>query len=331
MVYTINVVGSDISFECDSERSVLDSVLKAGYQIPYSCRKGVCGSCKAKVLSGNCDRGADSLTSDELRQGYSLLCQTYPRSNLAIELSSIEKVDHSAIKKLNARLYKLERVSEDVSILNLRFLAGVRVPFKSGQYLQVVLQDGERRSYSMANPSHQTDSIQLHVRHINGGLFTNYLLTKAAVGDSLTIELPYGDFYLRQSENPLIFLASGTGFAPIKSIFESIVRSGVFNRPVYFYWGGRKKADLYLSSLPNKWASLYPWFKFIPVLSEEDNGVDRTGYVHQAVLDDFDSLDGVDVYACGAPGMISAARNDFRSLRSLPEGRFYCDAFVTSN
>jgi len=333
MVYQISVHNSDIAFECGAEQPVLDAALKAGYQMPYSCRKGICGSCKGKINHGDVDseRGAEALTKDEREQGYALLCRTFPRSDVVIEVDSIVKADPDAIKIVNARLHKLEQVAEDVSILNLRFPAGVRVPFKPGQYLQVVLPNGVRRNYSMANPGHQTDSVQLHVRHVSGGIFTNYLQTMAAVGDLLVLELPHGEFYLRSTDKPLIFLASGTGFAPIKSIFESMLKSGPLNRPVYFYWGGRRKRDIYLFDLPMKWAKLYSQFKFIPVLSEEDNGVQRTGFVHKAVLADFDSLAGYEVYACGAPHMIAAARQEFQQLGDLPADGFYCDAFVTTS
>lgn len=332
MVYQVSVQNSDIVFECNLNQSILDAALKAGYQMPHSCRKGICGSCKGKISGGevNADPSLEALTKDERALGYHLLCRAFPCSDVVIDVGPIKKADPDAIKTVDARLYKLEHVTEDVSVLNLRFPAGVRIPFKPGQYLQVVLSDGVKRSYSMANPGHQTDSVQLHVRHVDNGAFTSYLQTTAAVGDQLTLEMPFGDFYLRESKKPLIFLASGTGFAPIKAIIESMLKKGPLNRQVYFYWGGRRKCDLYLLDLPLKWEKLSSQFEFIPVLSEEDNGVDRTGFVHKAVLSDFESLAEYEVYACGALNMIKAAREEFLQLRHLPTNSFYCDAFVTS-
>ena len=332
MTFQVRVNSSDIVFDCDSNQNILDAALKAGYELSFSCLKGVCGSCKAKVISGDVTAsfGEGTLTAEELENGFSLLCQARPCSNVGLEVASIKKFDPNAIKRIKAKLQKIERLTEDVSILNLRFPAGIKVPFKPGQYLRVVLSCGETRCYSMANPGTQKDAVQLHVRHVPGGVFSNYLEISAAVGDILDIELPVGDFYLRPSSKPLIFLASGTGFAPIKSIFESMVKAGAPERSVYLYWGGRRKVDLYMYDLARTWERTVENFKFVPVLSDEDNGNDRTGFVHQAVLSDFDSLSDYEVYACGAPAMIAAARTDFLSHRALPTEHFYCDAFVTS-
>lgn len=333
MNYQVTVKDSDIAFSCEPGQTVLDAAQQAGYEIPYSCRDGICGSCKGRIVSGETDGSGvyDALTREELGQGDTLFCQARPRSDLKIDVCSIEKNVPGGRKTIQARLYKMDKVSDDVSVLQLRFPAGVRVPFKPGQYLQIILPDGGRRSYSMANPGHQTDAAHLHVRHVPGGRFTSYLETGAGAGDLLDVELPMGDFYLRASDRPLIFVASGTGFAPIKSMLESMFKLGAPRERIHLYWGARRKADLYMLELPRKWARQFPQFRFVPVLSEESNGVERTGFVHEAVLSDFDTLHGCDVYACGAPAMINAARRDFVQQRRLPPANFYCDAFVETS
>lgn len=332
MTYTIQVAQSAIRFDCSAETTILQAAKEAGYDLPYSCRNGVCGSCKGQVVSGKIDsvNTAGVLSDEERAQGYALFCQAKPCSDLEISVKSIVRHDPDAIKSVTAKIHKITHVTDDVSLLQLRFPAGTRVQFKAGQYLQVVFEDGLRRNYSMANPSFKNDGVQLHIRHISGGRFTNYVQS-AAPGDTLEVEMPLGDFYLRSSNKPLIFVASGTGFAPIKSILETLFRQGEPTAPIALYWGARKKSDLYMIDLPERWARQYPNFKFIPVLSEEHNGIDRTGFVHAAVLDDFADLSAHAVYACGAPAMIKAARRDFIAKRLLPSDAFFCDAFVESN
>ena len=333
MAYQISVTNADAGFDCEPEQTILDAAQQAGYEIPYSCRNGICGSCRGQIVSGVIQREDFSsvLTREEQADGYALFCQARPCSNLEIEVDSIERKDPDATKAVKARLYKVDKVSTDVSVLHLRFPAGMRVPFKPGQYLQVILDNGERRSYSMANPGHQTDSALLHVRHVPGGRFTAYLENDAKVGDLLDIELPLGSFYLRSRDKPLVFVASGTGFAPIKSILETMFKLGPPSSDVHLYWGGRRMADLYLTELPRKWAERYPRFRFVPVLSDEASGTDRTGLVHKAVLSDFNTLAGYDVYACGVPAMVNAARQDFMQKRHLPASNFYCDAFTKTS
>lgn len=331
MPYSVHVVDSDIHFECADGETILQAATRAGYELPYSCRSGVCSSCKGKLLSGDValTAPADSLSREEQALGYTLFCQARPASDVLIAPLSIARIDPSARKTLDAKLFRLVRVSQDVSLLELRFAAGTRVRFKAGQYLQVVMQNGARRSYSMANPPHKSDGVQLHVRHVPGGCFTNWLETQASTGTMLTLEMPFGNFFLRElPATPIVFVASGTGFAPIKSILEDLFRHGNPKMAISLYWGGRTRRDLYMADLPTQWAAKYDNFCFVPVLSEEDNGCDRTGLVHRAVMEDFGSLANHHVYACGVPAMINAARNDFVAHRGLPDEAFVCDAFV---
>lgn len=334
MAYTIRVAGSDVAFACAPGSTILDAAQDAGYAMPYSCRNGVCGNCKGRVAAGQIDvPGAlEAITEEERAGGYTLFCQAKPRSDLEIAPREIQRIDSTARKLVSAKIYRIERPADDVALLQLRFPAGTRVRFKAGQYLQVLLEDGARRCFSMANPPQQSDGAQLHIRLVPGGRFSGQVLPGLAAGMTLRVELPYGDFFLREpSDKPALFVASGTGFAPIKSILEDAFRRGV-KRAMALYWGARKRKDLYLMPLPEKWAAQRPAFRFVPVLSEEgpqDGWRGRTGLVHRAVMEDFSSLAGHEAYACGVPAMINAARRDFERERALPPEDFHCDAFVT--
>jgi NAD(P)H-flavin reductase/ferredoxin len=326
------VAQSDIEFDCAEGTTILEAARKSGYELPYSCRTGICGSCKGHLVCGSVDMPgtSEALSAEERAAGYTLFCQARPTSDVEIGARSISKLDPNAHQTVNANVYKLTRITDDVTLLQLRFPTGKRVRFKAGQYLQVLMADGSRRSFSMANPPHQNDGVQLHIRHLPGGRFSSYLESTAAAGDIVRVEMPFGDFYLRQNtDKPLVFVASGTGFAPIKSILEDMFKRGAPQRPVTLYWGARRKTDLYQPELPEKWAKQYSGFRFIPVLSDQDDGASRTGFVHRAVVEDFPSLTGHEVYACGVPAMIAAARKDFTGQCGLPADAFFCDAFVT--
>jgi NAD(P)H-flavin reductase len=211
-------------------------------------------------------------------------------------------------------------------LLHLRFPAGIRVKFKAGQHLNLILSNGERRDFSMANPPSESDGAQLHVRHVPGGAFTTYVFERLKQGDMLKAELPFGDFTLRQSTRPVLFIAGSTGFAPIQSMVEDAMSISL-TRDMIFYWGARQRAGLY-SDLPQKWAKNNPRFKYVPVLSEMTEPGIRHGLVHRAVLEDLSSLEHFDVYACGVPAMTQAAEAEFVAA-GLPREHFYADSFVT--
>jgi NAD(P)H-flavin reductase/ferredoxin len=341
MNHKIRVAQTDIEFDCVDGDTVLQAAKAAGYELPYSCRSGICGSCKGKVLSGSLrNAGAgEALTPEELASGHALFCQARPQSDLEIAVHSIERIDPNARKVVEAKIYRITRVTEDITLLQLRFPAGVRVKFKAGQYLHVLLDDGSRRSFSMANPPQQSDGALLHVRHMKDGRFSGWLASQATVGHKLKVELPFGDFRMQEvaagasgegtaPSRPAVFVASGTGFAPIKSILEDLFRRGTLARPVVLYWGGRRLQDIYMKDLPEKWAQQHAQFRFFPVLSEEAVEGVRSGLVHHAVMQDFPSMAGHEVYACGVPAMINAARLDFTRQCGLNPDDFHCDAFV---
>ncbi|MSP96406.1 MAG: 2Fe-2S iron-sulfur cluster binding domain-containing protein [Betaproteobacteria bacterium] len=322
MSFTIRVANTDVAFTCDAATTILDAARNAGYEMPYSCRRGACASCRGLVRSGE----VDTPYPEDL---YVLFCQTRPRSDLEIVPREIRRIDPKAKSTLDARVLRVIDAADDVKIVQLRFSAGVRVKFKAGQYLDVILADAARRSFSLANAPQQSDLAVLHVRVVQGGRFSEEILPKLAPGDTLRVELPAGDFWLRESAKPALFVASGTGFAPVKSMLEDAFRRGSA-RQMTLYWGARRQKDLYLADLPHKWAAQYPQFRFVPVLSEPDAGwTGRTGLVHRAVMEDHATLAACVVYACGVAAMVDAARRDFCAERNLPADDFYCDVFVT--
>ena len=328
MTFRISVHGSDIAFGCEAGETVLDAAERAGYSLPYSCRKGVCSSCEGRLCDGIVSAGTRQLASPETDI---LLCQAKPLSDLLIHPKRIERRDPDARKTITASVYRITRPVDDVAILQLRFPAGIRAKFKAGQYLRIALPDGDTRNFSMANPPHESDGAQLHIRHVAGGYFSEGVLATLQPGDKLDVELPYGDFYLRtDSTRSIVCVATGTGFAPLKSMIEDLIKRGN-KRPVHLYWGGRRSQDLYLADLAVKWAARVAWLAFTPVVSEPDAGWQgATGLVHHAVLKDQRDLSGAQVYACGNPLMIRSARRDFARSAGLPVDQFFADPFVPS-
>jgi NAD(P)H-flavin reductase len=306
---------------------VLDAAQRAGLEIPFSCRKGVCGTCKGRVLSGETRAYAgDALGPAERAEGLVLFCNTRPRSDLVIKPRSIGKADPFARKTLSARVFRLVRMADDVMLVHLRYPAGERVRFKAGQYVSVLMDNGERRDFSMANPPGESDGVQLHVRLVEGGAFTTHVFETLKRGDRLRVEAPFGSFTLRESDKPILFVAGSTGFAPIKSMIENAFTRGV-DRDMTLYWGARRRPGLY-SDLPEKWAAQYKRFRYIPVLSDETVPGIRHGLVHQAVLEDHPSLAGFQAYVCGVTALCRAARRDFRAA-GLPVREFFIDTFTT--
>lgn len=334
MNHEIRIDGSDVAFDCASEESVLDAAARAGIELPYSCRKGVCGNCRGHVLQGTLVAGTEGGGHETgLRDAHEhLLCKARPASDLTIAPRHWQRVDPTLRKTLQAKVFKITQPAPDVTVLQLRLPAGVRAKFQAGQYLQVILPDGQRRPYSMANPPHENDGLQLHVRREPGGAFSDGLLPTLKAGDLLAVELPHGDFFLREdSDRPLVLVAGGTGFAPIQSILGHIVRKRIA-RPVSLYWGGRLPSDLYAPQQVEKWKTALPGLRYEPVVSRPQPGdgwTGRTGRLPEAVLSDFADLSGHEVYACGAPAMVSALREACTGQRGLPDERFFSDAFVS--
>jgi NAD(P)H-flavin reductase len=268
----------------------------------------------------------DALSAAERGEGQALFCNARPRSDLIIAPRSVGKADPFARKTVLARVFRLQRLASDVMLVHLRFPAGIRVKFKAGQHLNLILDNGERRDFSMANPPRESDGAQLHIRHVPGGAFTSIVFDGLKRGDMLKAEVPFGDFVLRESDKPILFVAGSTGFAPIKSMIEDMLIKDI-RREATLYWGARQREGLY-SDLPAKWAAQNPRFKYVPVLSDAPEQGIRHNLVHRAVLEDHPRLEGFQAYVCGVPVMTQAAKAEFLAA-GLPESEFFADAFVT--
>jgi CDP-4-dehydro-6-deoxyglucose reductase, E3 len=335
MTFQITVQPSGRQFTCNTDETVLAAAIRAGVGLPYGCKNGACGTCKGKILSGTVTHGAHqekTLPVSEEENGFSLFCCATPHADLVIEVREVTGSSEFPIKKLPVRVAKLDKITNDVTVLTLQLPATERFQYRAGQYIEFLLKDGKRRSYSMANAPHSAEQVTLHIRHILGGLFTDHVFNTMKERDILRFEGPLGTFFLREdSDKPMILLASGTGFAPIKAIIEQATHQQTTRRMV-LYWGGRRPKDLYMHALCEEWARTLPNFSYIPVISEalpEDEWHGRTGFVHRAVADDLPDLSGHQVYACGAPVMINAAKRDLIGQCRLAEEEFYADAFTT--
>lgn len=333
MSHEITIKPSDHSFACADGDTVLAAAMAADLMLPYGCRNGACGTCKGRILSGDVDYGEyqrSTLTEDEKRRGLALFCVARPLTDLVIEVKEVRRVGDLKIKRLPCRIEAIDKPAPDVAIVKLKLPASERLQFLAGQYIDFLLKDGRRRSFSLATAPHDDALLELHVRHVPAGAFTDQVFQQFKGREILRFEGPLGAFYLREeSDKPIIFLAGGTGFAPIKAMIEHALHHR-HPREMVLYWGARAKRDLYLPHLPGQWQQAHTNFTFIPVLSEpapDDAWPGRTGFVHQAVLDDFPDLSGYEVYACGAPGMIDAARATF-TARGLPAEAFYADSFT---
>jgi CDP-4-dehydro-6-deoxyglucose reductase len=334
MPHRITIEPSGHQFDVEPGNTLLRAALEAGIHLPYGCRNGTCGACKGRVVSGQVDRGLyteGALSETELARGYALFCCARPLSDLVIESREVGAVRDIPVKTLPCRVQKLARLAPDVMLLQLKLPASERLQFLAGQYIDILLKDGRRRSFSIANAPQADDYLELHVRQVPGGHFTSHVFQAMRARDILRLEGPHGDFFLREdSAKPVVLLAGGTGFAPIKAIVEHAFHQKSM-RPMALYWGARDRAGLYLHELAERWAASHPGFMYVPVLSEPlnaDGWQGRTGLVHQAVMADFPDLSGHQVYACGAPAMIEAARFDLISRCGLKNEDFFADAFT---
>jgi CDP-4-dehydro-6-deoxyglucose reductase len=318
-----------------ADESVLMAGVRQGINLPYGCKDGACGSCKCKLLAGTVRMSAyqpKALTTDEVSSGLILTCCATPQSDLLLESRQVTELGALPIKKMPARVNTLTRKSEDVMVLQLQLPANETFTYRAGQYVEFVLRDGSRRCYSMANASPDGTGIELHIRHMPGGKFTDHVFGGMKDKDILRIEGPFGSFYLREdSAKPIILLASGTGFAPIKAIIEAMQHASS-RRSVTLYWGARRPGDLYMNDWVVDQLAGMVNLRYVPVISHgngEDRWVGRTGNVHLAVLEDCADLCAHQVYACGAPAMVEAARRDFISHGKLPADEFFADSFTS--
>lgn len=335
MTFHVTVQPSGRQFDCEADETILNAAIRAGIGLPYGCKNGACSTCKGMIMSGSVKHGSHqdkALPAADEAKGYALFCCARPTSDVLIEAREVLGIGEFQIKKLPSRVSKLERLADDVIAISLQLPASEKLDYRAGQYIEFILKDGKRRSYSIANASHIGEHLTLHIRHMPGGVFTDHVFATMKERDILRFEGPLGTFFLREdSRKPIVLLASGTGFAPIKAIVEQ-AQYHKSERAMTLYWGGRRPRDLYMHDLCEKWARTIPHFNYVPVISAADDADQwrgRSGLVHQAVVTDLPDLSGYQVYACGNPAMVDAAKVDFANRCGLPLDEFYADAFTS--
>jgi len=319
---TVKTPAGTIEFDCPPGATLLDAALAAGWELPYSCRRGACETCRAGIVSGE--------VAPAPVDGSALLCCTRPLGDVEIAPLRIERQSAgNELRRVTGKLYRVRWAAPDVAVVDIRFPAGTRVGFKAGQYLNVLMDGHEPRSFSMANAPKANDGVQLQVRVLPGGLFGQRLKDGMEAGTPIELELPLGDFHLRDAPGkPVILVAGGTGFAPMQSLLDDALSRNP-QRAFALYWGGRDLASLYAMDQVARWSRRHANFRFVGVLSDgPPTGGLRAGLVHRAVLEDHPALAGHDVYVCGSPGLVQAARQDFAAA-GLPPERFFADSFVT--
>ncbi len=316
-------------FKIEPGETILDGAMSNGIGLPYGCRNGFCGKCKATLIEGEICYEAGTppaLSAEEIADGMILPCKCQAMTDLSIVVTELESIADIEVKTLPCKVAKIEHLNADVAKIILIIPGSESMQYLSGQYIDLIHPDFEPRAFSIANAPHNTGVIELHVRLISGGRFTHFVFNELQEKSLLKIEGPKGHFYLREhSDKPIIMVAGGTGFGPVKAMVEHTLELGS-QRDIHIYWGVRSKQDLYMS-LPSEWAKEFEHISFIPVLSMPDNSwKGRTGYVHEAVLADFETLTNYEVYACGPPQMVRSAANTFVK-KGMFENNFYNDSF----
>ena len=338
MTFQIILQPAGRSFEVPRDEAILPAAIRQGIGLPYGCRDGACGSCKSKLIEGRVIHGAHQLKALSLAEeeaGFILTCCATPQTDCVVEARSVPGAGEHPVLKMPSRVLSIHKPAPDVAVLRLQLPANQNLQYRAGQYVEFILRDGARRSYSMANAPHLLGSppaIELHLRHMPGGRFTDHVFGAMKEKEILRMEGPFGSFFLREdSPKPMVLLASGTGFAPIKALIEHLQHKGI-QRPATLYWGGRRPRDLYMHDWCLRTAAEMPSLRYVPVVSDalpEDGWSGRTGFVHRAVMQDFPDLSGHQVYACGAPIVVDSAQADFIARNGLPADEFYADSFTS--
>ena len=328
MSFQIRTEPAGHAFATEPQETILEAALRQGIGLPYGCRNGACGSCAARLIEGRVDYPSGKTDGLEGKpEGSCLTCQAVPASDCLLAVEEVATAAEIEVRTLPCRVVEKQQLNHDVVRLLLKLPEGQRLQFFAGQYLDFLLRDGRRRAFSIANAPHNDEFIELHVRHVPHGEFTDYVFDSLAERAILRIQAPLGTFFLREeSDRPIILVGGGTGFAPIKGIIEHAFHIGI-QRPMHLYWGVRARRDLYLPDLPLAWAAEHPDFSYVPVLSEPDPDWDgRTGFVHEAVVADHPDMSPFDVYMSGPPIMVQAGRDAFLA-RGLTMANMYSDAF----
>ncbi len=332
MSYTVTNRTSVQQFAVEGDETILDAALRQGRVMPYSCRSGTCGTCKSKLVSGRVDYGtyeSQAMTEEEKNNGHVLICQAKPLEDIVIEAREVAAAANITIKTLPCRVVRMEKLAHDVMCLHLKLPQGQELAYLAGQYIDIILRNGKRRSFSMATRAQSEQDLQIHVRHVPDGQFTGHVFNNMKEKDLLRLQGPLGTFFLRQeSARPVIMMAGGTGFAPIKSILEQAFADGI-QRPMHLFRGVRAARDLYMHELAEKWAGEFAHLHYTPVLSEpldEDQWSGETGWVHDSVVTHYPDLSEYEVYASGPPPMIEAGKTAF-AAHGLDSENLYFDSF----
>ncbi len=329
-MFTIENQATGKIFRTQGDDSILNDALIHGLNFPYGCQKGFCGKCKATIIEGEVGYDGDvpnGITPEEVAEGMALLCQCYAKSDVSLVVQELDSLADIEVKSLPCKVQSIRHLNHDVTQVMLKIPGAESLQYFAGQYIDLIHPDFEPRAFSIANAPTNASLIELHVRLVEGGKFTHFVFNKMEEKSLLKLEGPKGDFFFREeSKKPVILVAGGTGFAPIKSIVEHAVITKL-KRQIYIYWGVRDECDLYMD-LPQQWAETYDNIHFVPVLSESNEvWQGRTGFVHECVLADFEDLTGYEVYACGPPAMVKSTANTFVA-QGMIKDNFFSDAFV---
>jgi CDP-4-dehydro-6-deoxyglucose reductase len=332
MAYTVSLANREVRFSVEDGETVLGAGLRQGLVLPFGCQSGGCGSCRVRCVSGSVIYPFDppALSPSEIDAGYVLMCLARPASDLVLDLHQPAQLEHLRPRQLPVRVLDKQMLAHDVIGLRLKLpSAGDGLGFRwlAGQYLDFLLPDGRRRSFSIANAWAPEVPLELHLRITPGGRFAQYVQNEMPERTILRIEGPLGAFYLREdSERPALLMAGGTGFAPIKAMIEEALRHKLA-KPLHLFRGVRARRDLYLDELAQDWARLYPDFRYTPVLSEPDaDWTGETGFVHEALLRAYPRLDRHEAYLSGPPVMVQAGKRAFTAAGLDADHLFY-DSF----
>jgi len=331
--FKVRNINSDAVFTVKEGESVLNAALRQGVMLPYSCKNGTCGSCKGRLESGEVHYPFHpplALGREEIADGFALLCQAEPLTDLEIRAREIEAVRDIHVRKMPARVIEKTLLAPDVMRIRIKLPSAQRLQFLAGQYLEILLQDGKRRAFSIASPPQAEDEIELHIRHVDGGGFTSWVFEEMKERDILRLEAPLGTFFIRNDEldRPMIFMGGGTGFAPLKAMLEDLLAQQD-ERRVHLFWGARRTADLYLHEQALEWAAANAHLQYSSALldaADAQASGSFHGNVHEAVLHEYPELSAFDIYMSGPPAMIDAARGAFLE-HGADERRIFFDSF----
>ncbi len=337
MAFSVTNKQNNTTFVVDDNETILDAALKDNRIYPYGCRSGVCGACKCTLVSGRVDYGSYedfALPDEEREEGKVLICQAKPLEDIVLDVEEIMTGTSVQIKVLPCRVRAIDRLAEDVVRLFLALPKTQEFNFLPGQYIDILLKDGQRRSFSLANlPQHAAEhGLELHIRNVPDGHFTPRVFDSMRERDLLRFEGPFGAYILQsEADTPIIMIAGGTGFSPIKGLIENAMERSP-DQSIHLFWGARDEQDLYLDGLVRQWLDSYPNLKYTPVLSESTSASWRgeKGFVHDAVCRTYGRFEQFDVYASGPPIMIDCVRGSLLEKGMAPD-RFHFDSFEFAN